>query len=578
MKPDIAEAGDAPRLARIMRIAALALIAMAAYAQFGGLAGEPVDLFLAQDRFVILLWATMLFAVPWFAGRRRLTSVAAGLRLELGHRTVLLAAVALGFLLWVGTHVLFFDYALTRDEEMAAFDAVILGQLRLTAAVPPEWREFVPAMEPLYRLSFPGNAEWASAYLPGNAALRALVGTLADPALTNPILAAVGGVLLFAIVRRLFPSMRSAQAVALIVYFTSAQMVVNAMTPFAMTGHMTLNLLWLYLFLRGGFSGHAGAGAVGFFATGLHQIVFHPLFAIPFLEHLRRQSRYRELAFYLMLYASAGLFWMAYHGILGGWTGSAPTGAGSGLSAFVQERVVPLLVNRDPFTLPLMNFNLLRFVAWQHLALVPLVICAIPLARRAEGIAQPLYWGVLLTLAAMFILLPFQSIGWGYRYLHGLLGSVALLAAYGWCRVERQPAARALLVVGTIVTLAVSLPYLIWQTRAFIRPSAEADRYIASLDADLVVIEDLGISLAHAQVRNDPFLRNRPLRFSASSLRPGDIRLLCSRGTVAVLRSERLAALGLITPDDLKRRPRTAPVPDCGSPDGTPRPPAQDRG
>lgn len=563
MNPQIMDAGAAPRLAHITRIAAVVLLAMAAYAQFGGLSGEPIDLFHSQDRFVILLWAAMLLAIAQFAGRRPFTSSASDLRLDPGYRAVLIAAIALGLLLWAGTHLLFFDYALTRDEEMAVFDAIILGELRLTAAVPPEWRDFVPAMEPLYRLSFPGNAEWASAYLPGNATLRALVGSLADPALTNPILAASGGVLLFAIARRLFPSSGSAQAVALLVYFTSAQMIVNAMTPFAMTGHMALNLLWLYLFLRGGVAGHAGAGAVGFLATGLHQIIFHPLFALPFLEHLRRQSRYRALAFYLILYAATGLFWMSYHGLLGGWAGSAPPAAGSGLAGFVGDRVVPLIVNRDPFTLPLMNFNLLRFVAWQHLALVPLVICAVPLARRGEGIAQPLYWGVLLTLAAMFILLPFQSIGWGYRYLHGLLGSLALLAAYGWCRVERQPAARALLVVGTLATVAISLPYLVWQTREFIRPSAQADRHIGAMDADLVVIEDGGISLAHAQVRNDPFLRNRPLRFSASSLPPGGMQLLCGRGTVAIVRRERLADWGLIAPIDSKRRPPAAEVRGC---------------
>lgn len=570
-------ADAAPRLSRIARLTAAVLLGMAAYAQFGGISGEPLDLFRDQDGLLILLCAGLLLAAPVLAGWRALAWPAAGFRLTPRYPVVVLVAAALGLLLWAGTYLVLFDYALTRDEEMAVFDATILRTLRLTAAVPPEWRDFVPALEPLYRLTFPGYAQWSSAYLPVNAALRAAFAVV-DPALTNPFLAASGGVLLFAIARRLFPAAASAQLVALLLYFTSAQMIVNAMTPFAMTGHMTLNLLWLYLFLRGGTAGHVGAGLVGFLATGLHQIIFHPLFALPFLEHLRRQSRYRPLAFYLVVYACGGLFWMAYHGLLGGWSGPVPSpGGGSALAAFLDERVLPLIVNRDPFTLPLMNFNLLRFVAWQNLALVPLLICAIPLARRAEGIAQPLYWGVLLTLAAMFILLPFQSIGWGYRYLHGLLGSFALLAAYGWLRVERQPVAHALLTAGTAATLAVSIPYLVWQTRQFIRPSAEADRYIEALDADFVVIEDEGVSLAHAQVRNDPFLRNRPLRFSATTLSQPNLQLLCSRGTVAVVPREQLAAFGLIPAKDLER-PRTGPVSGCELREGAEAERVQDRG
>ena len=35
--------------------------------------------------------------------------------------------------------------------------------------------------------------------------------------------------------------------------------------------------------------------------------------------------------------------------------------------------------------------------------------------------------GIVLTLLAMLILLPYQDIGWGYRYVHGVIGSAALI-------------------------------------------------------------------------------------------------------------------------------------------------------
>jgi hypothetical protein len=40
----------------------------------------------------------------------------------------------------------------------------------------------------------------------------------------------------------------------------------------------------------------------------------------------------------------------------------------------------------------------------------------------------------------MFILLPYQGHGWGYRYLHGLIGSLSLLAGYGWIALSERAA------------------------------------------------------------------------------------------------------------------------------------------
>jgi hypothetical protein len=99
---------------------------------------------------------------------------------------------------------------------------------------------------------------------------------LGDPALLNPLLAGAGAVALFDICRRLLPESRGGQATALLLYFSSAQMLAAAMTPYSMTGHLAFNLVWLALFLRGDKLGHAGAILIGFVATGLHQVIFHP--------------------------------------------------------------------------------------------------------------------------------------------------------------------------------------------------------------------------------------------------------------------------------------------------------------
>ena len=72
-----------------------------------------------------------------------------------------------------GTFFLFGNYALSRDEVLANFDADFLRNGLLVAQVPLEWRPFAGAMMPLYMHPVPGNAVWLSGYLPGNAALRA---------------------------------------------------------------------------------------------------------------------------------------------------------------------------------------------------------------------------------------------------------------------------------------------------------------------------------------------------------------------------------------------------------------------
>ena len=501
--------------------------------------GITLGLYQGQDRLAALVhlgaFALVLLLPAWHF-RRTIP--------ELTLARTIAFALLLSLVLWAGTHAVLANYAFTRDEQMAVFDAALLREGWLAAPVPPEWRSLVPAMAPLFLLPAEGNAAWVSAYLPGNPILRAGLSLIADPALLNPLLAALGGILLFLIGRRLFPKSRSAVGVALLLYLTSAQMVVAAMTPFAMTAHMTFNLLWLTFFLRGGRSGHASAAMVGFFATGLHQIVFHPLFALPFLDHLRRQGEWRTAIFYVFVYLAAGFFWMAYQSLALASVGAqGAAGGGAGFATFITDRVLPLIVSRDLATLPLTAFNSLRFAMWQNLALLPLCLCAFPAIRRAEGIARPLFLGILLTFAAMVFLLPYQSIGWGYRYLHGLLGSFALLAAYGWCEVAAVELKRRLLAVGTAIAVFATGPWLVWQTHRLIAPAVEVDAAISQIDADFVIIDAPGFAMD--QVRNDPFLRNRPLRFAAQRLGDADVDALCARGKVAFVAREEMVARGL---------------------------------
>ena len=74
--------------------------------------------------------------------------------------------------------------------------------------------------------------------------------------------------------------------ISVILLASSAQFLIAAMTPYAVTTHLCLNLVWLWLFLRDRWWGHLAAVLVAFVASGLHQVAFHPLFAAPFVFSL----------------------------------------------------------------------------------------------------------------------------------------------------------------------------------------------------------------------------------------------------------------------------------------------------
>ena len=490
----------------------------------------PRLFFLRQDSLVIAGLLGVLFAAGGQSSHARGRKFPA---VRLDYRAVIIGAAGAALLLWAGTYVLFDNYPLTRDEHMAVFDMAVFRSGRLAAPLPVEWRAYAAALTPDFLLRLPGNAAWVSAYMPMNAMLRALFGAIADPALMNPALAAAGAIATFDCARRLFPKNPGAQAVALLIYATSTQVLATAMTSYAMTGHLALNMIWLSLYLRGSRAAHAGAIAIGFIAIGLHQVIFHPLFALPFIDHLRREGQWRTAAVYCGCYALFGLFWFSFPHLVALSAGLQAQPGTTGGGGFFAERVAPLLLHRDHRTVQLMLVNLLRFVTWENLALLPLMVLSFGAIRRNEGIARPLAYGILLTIAAMALLLPYQGHGWGYRYLHGLIGNCALLAAWGWRDHSDREEVRAFLRTATLATMFGSIPFLMWKAAAFVRPEAETDRTISRINADMVVVNADYSDFRIDHVRNLPDLTNRPLRLASHFLKPADIRTLCSRGTMA---------------------------------------------
>lgn len=450
---------------------------------------------------------------------------------------ILVAASLFAAALWEGGHALMSDYPLTRDELMAQFDQTIFASGSLSAPLPPAWAGYGFALVPDFLLDVPGQALLVSAYAPGNAAMRAGFGFLADPSLLNPLLAAVGLVALHRIARRLFADCAGAQWLVLIGYLLSAQIAVNAMTSYAMTAHLAFNLAWLALYLRNRWWSHALAMIIGVLAIGLHQVVFHPLFAGPFILWLLQNRRWRLFAAYAAVYLAALCFWISWpHVVMAAAGLTAQGGDPAGGVGFLTDRVLPLLLKDHSADIPLMFYNLIRAIVWNAAFLLPFAVLAVPAVRRREGLAFPLAAGILLTVLAMMVLLAYQGHGWGYRYIHGLLGNCLLLAGYGYRKLARSDERlatgyAAVLAAGTVPIAA----WLLMTTHNFVAPYARLTALIERQDADFAIIDSNGPGYAVDQVRNRPDLSNRPLIFASAGLMPTQVVELCKRGSVILI-------------------------------------------
>lgn len=509
-------------------------------------------MFVLQDRWLIYLMVAMLGILTFW---RPVGKIPTHPPRDLTFIAIILAFV---ILLWFATYAVFDDYAYSRDEHMVLFDMEIFRSGRMALFLPPQWVGYAQALVPNFLLDVPGNALIVSAYMPGNAAMRAAFSIVADPALMNPLLVGTGGLALFVIAKQLFADDRAAVWVALLVYLLSAQILVNAMTPFAMTGHLAFNLLWLMCFLRGGKFGHASAMVIGFWAVGLHQVIFHPLFAFPFVLALALQRRLWCFFLYGLVYAATLLFWISYPQLVVSAAGiESIDGSTAGALPFLKDRVLPLILEQELRSLALMGYNAMRFFAWQHVLLLPLLIFAWPAVRRLDSIAAPLLGGILLTVGAMVILMPYQGHAWGYRYLHGVLGNIALLCAYGyrhWAEGDRAQADGAI-VVSSAFTALIFVPLNIWLAREFVAPYARLSNLIEQQNSEMVIVDtDTAPFFSEGRVRNLPDFSNSPLVFSSRNITKYQINNLCEIGTISFIEINHLVLSGVIKSSKFDRK------------------------
>ncbi|MCC4231878.1 MFS transporter [Sphingobium soli] len=453
------------------------------------------------------------------------------------------AIVAVMAIAWAGHHWLMSGYSLSRDEALARMSAAALAHGQLAMPIPPEWRAYADAMSPDFLNPMGGDRYWISLYLPGSAAIEALVSQFADPALTQPLLLGLGLLMLWDVSRILFPDRPDIRTAVMLLAFSSCQLLFTAMTAYAMTAHFALNMVWLALFIRDRTCTHGAALLVGFFALSLHKVQFHVLFAGPILATLLWRRRWALSALYAVSYAIFLIVWMKLYPLLlvDRLDLSITAGAAKGVS------LSPRLASLQPL------LYLTRFFAWNNALLVPLALIGMKGAWRslrqdAQDRRALLFIGLTGGCAIGMLLTVHQGLGWGYRYLHGYIGPFCLLAGLGWNKLYPSPASLRPIWLAVMVSMATVAAQGVMVAR-FVTPYARLHAHAAALPVDILLLDPRGGVFAQDIVRVPPNMVHRPIFMDLSKLDKQRVDTLCRKYRIGIIDRTDYRAAGILADD-----------------------------
>ncbi|MBO9581300.1 MAG: MFS transporter [Sphingobium sp.] len=446
---------------------------------------------------------------------------------------ILLGIVAVVLAARLGRDLVFHGYSPSRDELMVELAGDYLSQGRIGWSIPPDWLDYRRALQPEFYSPYGADTHWTAIYLPVHAAIRALFVRLGDAALAAPVTLGVGLLALWQVARRLLPNRPDAQAVVMVMAFSSTQLIATAMTPYAMTSHFAFDMVWLMLVLRGGKLGHGLAAIVALLAAGLHQWHFPLLFMGPFILWLLARRNWRAALFHGFVCIAMMVVWARlWPMLLVHEVGPAPITDAHRTNG-IWDKIESLFGRLDTWQPGLNNA---RLISWNNIMLLPLAFLAVfaPNWRRAfkePSIVLPL----LMVAGSGMGFALYQGYGWGFRYMHGGIGALALLAGFGWTAVVRPGDKKAgqLLAFATIASL-LAAAWLLFDTERYVRGYARSMAAIRAAQADVVLVDIRGGYYMTDLVRFDEGRLGHPAVMALHMLSDDQIDRLCATHRVAI--------------------------------------------
>jgi len=457
--------------------------------------------------------------------------------------------VALGVLTatCVGRFVVHQNFDLCVDEYLNDFEVRILDQHHLVATMPEEWRDYSNALKVPYENYNSDKGYWASGFLPGFASLDYLFSEFDLSWALSPTLAALSILLLASLARRIFSDHSLLAAnLAVLLLALSPQFLAMAMTKFAWTAHLCSTLLWVWLLTHPNRLLFLLTPILGALLIGLHQPHVHPLVAAPFVLRLMYTRQWKNFSWFVFWYLIGAWGWYQVFTLL------RPTAFASGgdlnnLLLASGFSIIPVLLS-----LIFATFHAVTLLAWTTPVLVPFLGIFLFTWKQQPAVVCDGFLAACLTFFFYLFFPHPQGHGWGFRYLHSAYGLLALAAAGGALTLCREgwsgQVAKALL-ASVAFSLLVQIPYRIYEIRAMVRPLALTWNYISSRPSDFIIIKTSDFWYSWDLIRNDPWLKQRPLVFNGDKLTPEQWNDLSHKGTVTVIGANEVKDFGVILSD-----------------------------
>jgi len=418
----------------------------------------------------------------------------------------------------IGTHLLYHAHPLSMDEYAPLFQSTVFAAGEMHGRLPApliDWLVPKGFQRMFFAVDRPTGAI-VSVYYPGMALLLTPFTALGVPWLLNPLLGGATVLVMHALGRTLFGSERAA-GLAVLFTIASPAVTLNAVSFYSMPAHLLANALFALLLLRPTPRRALAAGVTGSIALVLSNPVPHLFFALPWIAWLAADSARRHLlvpliAGYAPLCGIIGLGWTYY---LRGFGTALAQGAAEPLS-LAARMFSGVLQVPTKVVLEARAVALAKLWLWAAPALLVLAGLGVWRLRNESGPWLVLAGSALLTFLG-YLFVPYdQGHGWGYRYFHSAWSVLPLLAVAALYLptgdLKRDGAAGYAAACALAGLLSVTVLQAVQQEH-FVRQHLRQVPDPQGGQARVLFIDASRGFYRIDLVQNDPFLRNRLLKF-----------------------------------------------------------------